>query len=174
LSRSFPHPTIAIVVAIRLQSWKLTKNYLTACAHFSVLIFCWSSLTVCHYSLQFDPAPRAGEPLVSRRVPDYFLVSLIFAIQPHDFCVHNARRSCGRGFNQLLMRCSSDCPVTSDFLQLWCHIVPYIQHTHTCTLYHFVEQSKIKIPFTLPHCVRMMFKTLSMVHVLFDYAQFFS
>ena len=27
------------------------------------------------YSLQFDPAPRAGEPLVTRRVPDYFLVS---------------------------------------------------------------------------------------------------
>lgn len=27
-------------------------------------------------SLQFDPAPRAGEPLVSRRVPDYFLVSV--------------------------------------------------------------------------------------------------
>jgi hypothetical protein len=26
-------------------------------------------------SLQFDPAPRAGEPLVSRRVPDYFRVS---------------------------------------------------------------------------------------------------
>jgi len=26
-------------------------------------------------SLQFDPAPRAGEPLVSRRVPDYFLVA---------------------------------------------------------------------------------------------------
>lgn len=25
-------------------------------------------------SLQFDPAPRAGEPMVSRRVPDYFLV----------------------------------------------------------------------------------------------------
>ncbi|KAJ2924307.1 hypothetical protein H1R20_g12787, partial [Candolleomyces eurysporus] len=24
--------------------------------------------------LQFDPAPRAGEPLVSRRVPDYFLI----------------------------------------------------------------------------------------------------
>ena len=33
-------------------------------------------------SLQFDPAPRAGEPLVSRRVPDYFLVRpqyLVFA-----------------------------------------------------------------------------------------------
>jgi len=27
------------------------------------------------FSLQFDPAPRAGEPLVTRRVPDYFLVS---------------------------------------------------------------------------------------------------
>ncbi|KAH0833217.1 hypothetical protein J3R83DRAFT_12277 [Lanmaoa asiatica] len=26
--------------------------------------------------LQFDPAPRAGEPLVSRRVPDYFLVDI--------------------------------------------------------------------------------------------------
>jgi hypothetical protein len=25
-------------------------------------------------SLQFDPAPRTGEPLVTRRVPDYFLV----------------------------------------------------------------------------------------------------
>jgi serine/threonine-protein phosphatase 2A catalytic subunit len=29
-------------------------------------------------SLQFDPAPRAGEPLVSRRVPDYFLVRRSF------------------------------------------------------------------------------------------------
>ncbi|KAJ7928970.1 Metallo-dependent phosphatase-like protein [Mycena leptocephala] len=28
--------------------------------------------------LQFDPAPRAGEPLVSRRVPDYFLVCNVF------------------------------------------------------------------------------------------------
>ena len=28
------------------------------------------------FSLQFDPAPRAGEPMVSRRVPDYFLVSI--------------------------------------------------------------------------------------------------
>ena len=25
------------------------------------------------YSLQFDPCPRAGEPMVSRRTPDYFL-----------------------------------------------------------------------------------------------------
>lgn len=24
-------------------------------------------------SLQFDPCPRAGEPMVSRRTPDYFL-----------------------------------------------------------------------------------------------------
>lgn len=32
-------------------------------------------------SLQFDPAPRAGEPLVSRRVPDYFLVSSWFTFE---------------------------------------------------------------------------------------------
>lgn len=25
------------------------------------------------YSLQFDPAPRRGEPHVTRRTPDYFL-----------------------------------------------------------------------------------------------------
>ena len=35
-------------------------------------------LTLWRRSLQFDPAPRAGEPLVSRRVPDYFLVSCCF------------------------------------------------------------------------------------------------
>jgi serine/threonine-protein phosphatase 2A catalytic subunit len=33
-------------------------------------------------SLQFDPAPRAGEPLVSRRVPDYFLVSYHYIRPP--------------------------------------------------------------------------------------------
>lgn len=26
-----------------------------------------------YYSLQFDPAPRRGEPHVTRRTPDYFL-----------------------------------------------------------------------------------------------------
>lgn len=26
------------------------------------------------FSLQFDPSPRAGEPSVTRRTPDYFLV----------------------------------------------------------------------------------------------------
>ena len=26
-----------------------------------------------NYSLQFDPAPRRGEPHVTRRTPDYFL-----------------------------------------------------------------------------------------------------
>ena len=34
-------------------------------------------------SLQFDPAPRAGEPLVSRRVPDYFLVRLCSSFMQH-------------------------------------------------------------------------------------------
>lgn len=28
---------------------------------------------LCHFSLQFDPAPRRGEPHVTRRTPDYFL-----------------------------------------------------------------------------------------------------
>lgn len=36
----------------------------------------WVGLVLTRASLQFDPAPRAGEPLVSRRVPDYFLVSV--------------------------------------------------------------------------------------------------
>lgn len=26
-----------------------------------------------YFSLQFDPAPRRGEPLVTRRIPDYFM-----------------------------------------------------------------------------------------------------
>ena len=37
-------------------------------------------------SLQFDPAPRAGEPLVSRRVPDYFLVSGCLAYALSSTC----------------------------------------------------------------------------------------
>ena len=32
--------------------------------------------------LQFDPAPRVGDPLVSRRVPDYFLVSITHIFTP--------------------------------------------------------------------------------------------
>ena len=32
-----------------------------------------SPLLIILYSLQFDPCPRAGEPMVSRRTPDYFL-----------------------------------------------------------------------------------------------------
>ena len=34
-----------------------------------------------HHSLQFDPAPRAGEPLVSRRVPDVRLIAASSATQ---------------------------------------------------------------------------------------------
>jgi len=30
-------------------------------------------LCVCLCSSQFDPAPRRGEPVVTRRTPDYFL-----------------------------------------------------------------------------------------------------
>jgi serine/threonine-protein phosphatase 2A catalytic subunit len=46
---------------------------------YSLYVICQRCLIplmmVSSHSLQFDPAPRAGEPLVSRRVPDYFLVS---------------------------------------------------------------------------------------------------
>ena len=38
------------------------------------VVFCLRGWCLQTGSLQFDPAPRAGEPLVSRRVPDYFLV----------------------------------------------------------------------------------------------------
>lgn len=54
------------------------KNYHTACA-FSPpprSLFALQLITP-PCSLQFDPAPRAGEPLVSRRVPDYFLVCTV-------------------------------------------------------------------------------------------------
>ena len=44
-------------------------------------------LSFLQFSLQFDPAPRAGEPLVTRRVPDYFLVSfgLLLSVACVDF-----------------------------------------------------------------------------------------
>ena len=35
-------------------------------------IFCTCDCFIL-YSLQFDPAPRRGEPTVTRRTPDYFL-----------------------------------------------------------------------------------------------------
>lgn len=50
------------------------------------------------HSLQFDPAPRAGEPLVTRRVPDYFLVSYPSRNRPHKAHIHvhlmHIRSSC--------------------------------------------------------------------------------
>ena len=51
--------------------WVLSRLWLGWCSHVA--------------SLQFDPAPRAGEPLVSRRVPDYFLVSVgVFRVDCAD------------------------------------------------------------------------------------------
>lgn len=41
------------------------------CPSFSLPL--WIALTSTPHSLQFDPCPRAGEPMVSRRTPDYFL-----------------------------------------------------------------------------------------------------
>lgn len=38
-------------------------------------------------SLQFDPAPRAGEPLVTRRPPDYVSAfQLVFATDANAQC----------------------------------------------------------------------------------------
>jgi serine/threonine-protein phosphatase 2A catalytic subunit len=44
-----------------------TQIYIVCC---SLRMFRVRRLTFGTFSLQFDPAPRAGEPLVSRRVPD--------------------------------------------------------------------------------------------------------
>jgi hypothetical protein len=58
---------------------------------YSLCVFCplcrilWEVLTRSFLSLQFDPAPRAGEPLVSRRVPDYFLVCGFFYLA-EEYC----------------------------------------------------------------------------------------
>ncbi|KAF4597231.1 hypothetical protein EYR40_007683 [Pleurotus pulmonarius] len=43
--------------------------------------------------LQFDPAPRAGEPLVSRRVPDYFLVCPPFSFKRDSLLMNVSRFS---------------------------------------------------------------------------------
>lgn len=67
-------PTTVIVAGTKLQLWKSMKNYRTHCM--LALLHMTGYVTYAWLSLQFDPAPRAGEPLVSRRVPDYFLVSL--------------------------------------------------------------------------------------------------
>jgi hypothetical protein len=78
-------------------------------------------------SLQFDPAPRAGEPLVSRRVPDYFLVSLFFL--PPIISDQPARPSASCFRNCTLTTapflCSNKCVYLHNHVQfllslLWC------------------------------------------------------
>jgi hypothetical protein len=50
-------------VEIKLQSWKSMNTFNTLCIDVSIF--------VTNISLQFDPAPRDGEPQVSRRTPGY-------------------------------------------------------------------------------------------------------
>lgn len=71
-------------------------------------------------SLQFDPAPRAGEPLVSRRVPDYFLVSMFAIVAGYDLIV--------------------GLPATSD--ETTCHV----NNVHTLTVYNPISKSARYIP----------------------------
>lgn len=58
--------------AIMEMDEKLSYSlYVASCGCTSSLMLLTNTIR----SLQFDPAPRVGEPLVTRRVPDYFLVS---------------------------------------------------------------------------------------------------
>lgn len=71
LSLSSRHPITVTGAVTKQRSWRSTKtsnipcklalpeSFVAKLTHSSIL-----------RSLQFDPAPRAGEPLVSRRVPD--------------------------------------------------------------------------------------------------------
>jgi serine/threonine-protein phosphatase 2A catalytic subunit len=64
------HRTTATGAATRLLLWRLTSISSILCKHHNPICRV-PMLIVC--SLQFDPCPRAGEPMVSRRTPDYFL-----------------------------------------------------------------------------------------------------
>lgn len=54
--------------------------WFSCCANYILLRFVISTFLV---SLQFDPAPRRGEPHVTRRTPDYFLWTLTSPSNPH-------------------------------------------------------------------------------------------
>ena len=64
-------PTTVTGAVIRLLSWKLMSTSSIHCKYSTQTTSLYTYLT--SYSLQFDPCPRAGEPMVSRRTPDYFL-----------------------------------------------------------------------------------------------------
>lgn len=57
------------------QGLSLLTRGETTHKYFVMFIFIdgWSITLFCLCSLQFDPAPRRGEPHVTRRTPDYFL-----------------------------------------------------------------------------------------------------
>jgi len=67
------HPTTATVVVTKQRSWRSTNISSIPCTSLSPTLHRNATFTNIHLSLQFDPCPRAGEPMVSRRTPDYFL-----------------------------------------------------------------------------------------------------
>lgn len=71
LSPSSQHPITATDVAIKQRSWRLVglpiDNFAIPKANER------KDEHLKYTFLQFDPCPRAGEPMVSRRTPDYFL-----------------------------------------------------------------------------------------------------
>jgi serine/threonine-protein phosphatase 2A catalytic subunit len=67
------HPTTATVAVIKQRSWRSTSTSSIPCTSSQSLPLTQNSPLTQHPSLQFDPCPRAGEPMVSRRTPDYFL-----------------------------------------------------------------------------------------------------
>jgi len=75
LSPYSPLQTIAIVAQTKPPSWKSMRKWVKTCKFFFFFVFLFeqSSLTGYNRSIQFDPAPRKGEPNVTRRTPDYFL-----------------------------------------------------------------------------------------------------
>ena len=101
------------------------KNYHIACTLQALLSLILTLIFNINTSLQFDPAPRAGEPLVSRRVPDYFLVSMLAIVAGYDLIVN------------LLF--------TSD--ETTCHV----NNVHTLTVYNPISKSARYIPFIPIH-----------------------
>jgi hypothetical protein len=67
------HRTTATVAVTKQRSWRSMSTSSIPCTSGLFLPLTQYSPLTYHLSLQFDPCPRAGEPMVSRRTPDYFL-----------------------------------------------------------------------------------------------------
>lgn len=60
---------LQIQYLMTLQECLAFLNLLNSNVCISYFLIAW----ILSFSLQFDPAPRRGEPHVTRRTPDYFL-----------------------------------------------------------------------------------------------------